>query len=392
MSDKAGRLAWRLPRLPAAVIPIYGTTLVDLLGYTLMIPLLPAVAERYGASDVTVGALLSVPALCSTVAAPMWGQLSDRLGRKSILLISQTLSLGGYLLLALSHSLVLMFVSRIISGIGAGNVGAAQSYIADVTSKEERDEAFALYGVVFGAGFVLGPVASGLLMRHGIAVPFFFAAGLEVFNLLLTGAFLPSRTKRTEPPQLLRSSLFAAIKPAIGRIFTRQFLFVFSVVYFLSGFALYVRRELHINVTSVSWLLALAGVVGALVQVLMVAPLAARLGDRKVSQLGFLVLAIAYGMLLLAPQLAVYLAVLTLWAAGAALVAPTLMALLASRAPSTQRGAVMGFGDSVSSIALIVAPLAGAALAQSRFVGILPLCATLVALWIARVPLQRKRP
>ncbi|HTV93400.1 MAG TPA: MFS transporter, partial [Verrucomicrobiae bacterium] len=144
-------------RLPAALIPIYGTTLVDTLGYTLMIPLLPTVVREFHASDVTAGALLSVPALFSTVAAPLWGSVSDRIGRKPIIIVAQVLSLAGYVMLALSHTLWLVFLSRIISGLGGGSLGAVESYVADVTTNDQREFAYSIYGAVFGLAFVIGP-------------------------------------------------------------------------------------------------------------------------------------------------------------------------------------------------------------------------------------------
>jgi DHA1 family tetracycline resistance protein-like MFS transporter len=129
-------------RLPRALLPIYATTLVETLGYTLMIPLLPEIVRRYGASDVMTGALLSIPAFCAFIAAPIWGKLSDRLGRKNIILIAQLLTLAGYLLQATSPTLLWIFIARIISGSGGGALGAVQSYIADVTKEEDRDLAY----------------------------------------------------------------------------------------------------------------------------------------------------------------------------------------------------------------------------------------------------------
>ncbi len=364
---------------------------MDLLGYTLMIPLLPAVAERYGASDLKVGALLSVPAFCSVIAAPLWGKASDRIGRKRVLLASQVFSLCGYLLLALSHSLFWIFISRAISGFGAGNLSAVQSYIADVTEPEQRNEAFALYGVVFGAGFIVGPVASGFLVRHGIAIPFFIAAGLEVFNLLLTSAFVPWQTRSRRTRTSFAASLQVIRRPNIRRLFIRQFLFIFAVVYFLGSFALYIRSELHTTFSAAGWLLAVAGVVGAFVQIFLVAPLASRLGERIVAQIGLVLQLFAYVGLAFVPNISVFLAVLIVWAAGAAMVAPTLMSLMATRAPTAERGAILGVGDSFNNVALIFAPLVGSAIVglNPRFLGLAPAVAMLLALWIGSRPMPR---
>lgn len=356
-----------------------------MLGYTLMIPLLPSVAQQYGASDFTVGALLSIPAFCSAIAAPVWGKSSDLVGRKTIILISQAFSLAGYLLLAISHSLFWIFISRIISGIGAGNLGAAQSYIADVTKPEQRDQAYAIFGVVFGSAFIVGPVAAGFLEHKGVQFPFFIAALLEAINIVFTIVFLPRVNRsREEKPFDIKASIGAALKPRIRIVFGRQFLFIFAVVYFLADFALYLHHALHYDVQHVAWLLAGAGLVGGLVQGIAVAPLAKRLGDRNVGQIGFVFGFAAYGLIYWVQSLQWFLPVLILWAIGAALVEPTLMALLAKRAPKDERGAIMGVSDSANSIALIIAPAIGTAIvgANASLIGILPALAMVAAFFL----------
>lgn len=377
---------FRVMKLPRELVPIYGTTLADMLGYTLMIPLLPLVAEQYGASDFTAGTLLSIPAFCSVIAAPIWGKASDIAGRKRIILISQGLTLAGYLLLALSHSLLWIFISRIVSGIGAGNVGAAQSYIADVTKPEQRDQAYAIFGVVFGSAFILGPVTSGFLQHKGLQFPFYAAATLAAFNIVFTALYLPSLTRKKTESASLGRLLRDALQPSIRSVFIRQFLFIFAVVYFLADFALYLHHVLGYGVPEVAWLLAGAGIVGGLVQAIAVAPLAGRLGDRVVGQIGFALGFAAYALIYWVTNRAGFLAVLVLWATGAALVEPTLTALLSKRAPEDERGAIMGVSDSTNSIALILAPAIGTAIvgANPRLIGILPAVATLAAYLMGR--------
>jgi MFS family permease len=384
-------MALRFLRLPRELLPIYGTTLADMLGYTLMIPLLPSVAERYGASDFSVGTLLSIPAFCSVIAAPLWGKASDVAGRKRIILISQALTLAGYLVLAMSHSLFWIFMSRIISGIGAGNVGAAQSYIADVTKPEQRDQAYAIFGVVFGAAFILGPVTSGFLQHNGLQFPFYVAAGLEAFNIVFTLLYLPWVTRQRRENVSFKRSLRDALQPRLRVVVLRQFLFVFAVVYFLADFALYLHHALNYDVASVSWLLASAGVVGGVVQGVFVAPLAEKIGDRAVGQIGFLCGFAAYDLIYWVKSLAWFLPVLILWAIGAALVEPTLMALLAKRAPKEERGAIMGVSDSANSVALIIAPAIGTAIIgeNARLIGILPAIAMLSAYFLGRKPVPQ---
>ncbi len=370
--------------VPAAVIPIYGTTLADMLGYTLMIPLLPALAERYHASYFIAGTLISVPAVCSMFSAPIWGRVSDRVGRKTIILISQGVTLVGYVMLALAHSLAWIFIARIVSGLGAGNLSAAQSFVADVTKKSQRDQAFALYGVVFGAAFVVGPVASSFLMRRDIQFPFYAAAALEAANIIFTFALLPWKVGRHEQEVEIEEIARAAIERPLRSLLLRQFLFIFGVVYFLSGFALYLHAALHVAGTQVGWILAGAGILGGIVEGVIVAPLSARLGERLVAQCGFAGLFIGYLLLLATHGIVLFIIAVGVWAAGAAMVEPSIMAALSLRIPKRERGALMGVSDSVNSVALVIAPAASGAIigANAQLIGILPAAATAIALWI----------
>jgi MFS transporter, DHA1 family, tetracycline resistance protein len=380
-------------RLPQALLPIYGATLADTLGYTLMIPLLPAVIAQYHASDVMVGALLSVPALCSMVAAPVWGKLSDRLGRKPIILIAQALTLAGYLAQATSHSLMWIFLARIASGCGGGSLGAVESYIADVTSEKQRDFAYSIYGAVFGMAFIVGPVTAGFLMKHGLAVPFFVAAGVEAFTILFTATLLPGRMQTRRSRTNVAASLRAATVPGVRRVLIRQFLAIFAIVFFLANFALYLHHVLHSAVTQIGWLLSVAGGVGGAALIFIVSPLAARIGDRRVAQIGLLLSFVAYGLIAFVNELALFCVVLVVWAVGSSMVEPTLTALLSVRAKQSERGAIMGVSDSINSLAMILGPAAGSAIVgyNARLLGVLPACAALAAFALGRVERRERR-
>jgi DHA1 family tetracycline resistance protein-like MFS transporter len=374
-----------IPRKTAeALIPIYGVTLIDVLGTMIMVPLLPYLAQRFGASGFTVGLILTTSAVASVIAAPFWGGVSDRLGRKRIVLISQCVSLGGYLALATSRSLTMLFVARAIAGIGGGNLGVTQSYIADVTDEKQRDRAYALFGVLFGVGIVLGPVLGGFLIRFGLGVPFAAAAAIELVTIGLTLRFLPDQRPRSRfrAHAELRTGLATIARLApVRRLIIRHFLFIFAVTYFFTIFALYVTRELHAGPEISSWLLASAGAVGGIALVLVAGPLTRRFGDALVAQAGLLLCALAYIALAFTPYVWAFGAALGVWAIGASCVEPTLTALISEAAPEDERGAVMGFNDAANNLALIVGPpLGGYAVdLDPRLVGIIPACAVVIA-------------
>ena len=372
----------------AALVPIYGITLIDVVGYMIMIPLLPYLAEKYGASGVTVGALLATMAVASTVAAPLWGALSDKLGRKPIVLISQCISLIGYLALAWAPTLGMLFVARGVAGIGGGNMGVTQSYIADVTDDAHRARAYAAFGVVFGIGIVLGPVAGGLLVHYGFSMPFLVSAGIEAINIALTLRFLPAspRSKRAAFNVAAAARIVVA-DPRVRSLIVRHFLFIFAVTYFFSIFALYVKHVLNFGPEHASWLIATAGCVGGIALAVVVGPLAKRIGDALVAQLGLALSALAYAALAFTHTLATFLGMLVLWAIGASCVEPTLAALLSESAPADKRGATLGFNDAMSNLALMAAPSLGGYMVDRNvmLVGTIPCAAVLLAFIIGIV-------
>ncbi len=370
----------------AALAPIYGITLIDVFGYMIMIPLLPYYAQKFGASGVVVGALLATMAVASAVAAPFWGALSDRAGRKPIVLISQFISLAGYLLLATAPSLQMLFIARGVAGIGGGNLGVTQSYIADVTPEDQRDEAFAGFGVVFGAGIVLGPVVGGALVHIGFWLPFVVSAAIEIVNIGLTIRFLPAtggtRRDRMDVPRTARDIWHA---PRIRSLIAQHFLFIFAVTFFFSIFALYVNRALHFGPDRAGYLIAVAGFVGGIALWLGVGPLAHRYGDAIVAKAGLALSVVAYALLGFAHDLWTFVAVLVIWAAGASCIEPTLSALLASSVPEDRRGAMLGFNDLMSNAALMLAPSLGGFIidADIALIGVIPGLAVLLGLVLA---------
>src|SRR5487761_2373503 len=172
--------------------PILGITFIDIIGFSMMIPMLPYFITHFGASPIVVGILLSIFSLCQLIAGPVWGHLSDRFGRKIILIISQVGATIGWAMLAFAPTIGWVFVARIIEGVSGGNIGITQAYVADLVEPKERSKAFGYIGATFGAGMVFGPVGGGLLYaKFGFATPFLVAAALQFLTLGLTIFLLP---------------------------------------------------------------------------------------------------------------------------------------------------------------------------------------------------------
>lgn len=373
--------------LPRALIPIYTIVFIDVLGLTILIPLLPGLASALHTSAAVIGAALSTTAVCATISSPLWGGLSDRIGRKRVLQISQCFSLAGYVLLAFAGNLPLLFVSRAVEGFGGGNLGVAQSYIADVTEERDREKAFAFAAATFGLGFVLGPVMAGLLVRAGLAVPFLVAAALQLANIVLTWRFLHERSQTSGGPAkrtaTQKRDLLAILRrPNMLNLLGRQLFYIFSFTYFFTVFALYLQRELGFGPARSSLLLGLAGLIGAAAQIFLVDALDKKFGDKRLSQASFAIGFVAYaGLAFVNGNVWIFVAILFPWALSGSFLRPTLSKLIAAAAPERQRGAILGFADSLDNASMIFAPAAAGTIlgASPAAIGILPALALAAA-------------
>jgi predicted MFS family arabinose efflux permease len=336
--------------------------------------LLPFVVRRFGAPDAVAGALIATTAVCATLSSPLWGALSDRVGRKRALLGSQVCSLTGYLLIALAHGLPLLFASRVIEGFGGGNLGVANSYISDVTTDAQRPRALAYGTAAFGAGFIVGPILGGALAHFGFTIPFAFAASLQALNVVLTATLLPDSTGRARAAFQWRDVRAALRRPGIASILVQRFLYIFAFTYLFTTFSIFLSDVLHAGPETASWLLGVAGGVGAVVQIFGVGPLIERFGLRDVSLGAFAIGCLAYALLGFADTLALFVLTIVLWAVSGSVLRPAIDARIVRIAPARERGTMLGLGDALDNLALIFAPAIGAAVigASPRLSGILP--------------------
>jgi MFS family permease len=352
-----------------ALVPIFLIVAVDVLGMTMILPLLPFYAERFRASPSTIGLLVATFAACQLISGPLLGALSDRVGRRPLLVVSQLGTLGGFVLLSRAGSIRTLFAARALDGITAGNLSLAQAYIADVTAPRERARAFSLVGVAFGLGFLIGPALAAHLARYNELYPIYAAEGLSACSLLGTLLLLPRSTAKTSAranANTVRTFSNAARDPALANLLLQLFAFQFAFALFTSGFALFAERRVAwrgrpIGPSEVGWLLAYAGLLGIALQSGVVAWLARRLGDARLARAGFVVLAGGYALLGAATSVPALAGALTLASLGAGALRPTLTGGISRRAAGAQ-GAALGLAQSLASLAQVVAPLVAGAL------------------------------
>jgi MFS transporter, DHA1 family, tetracycline resistance protein len=353
------------------LLPIFLIVLVDVLGLTIILPLLPFYAEKLGASATVVGLLISSYAFCQLIAGPILGRMSDHMGRKPLLIVSQIGTLIGFLILAFAGSLWLVFLSRIIDGITAGNLSLAQAYIADVTTHENRAKSFGVIGVAFGIGFLIGPAISGFLAQFGYVYPILAAAFLSASSILCTATLLPKvepHTLQGEGDQGGRVNAFDwkgyaeyFARPKLGRLLWEFFFFAFSFALFISGFALYAQRRytLHgqpFGAKEVGYVFAWVGFLGLIIQGGLVGRLVKLLGERTLVWTGFAISAVGYGLLAWTRTVGGLLGACTVNSCSGVL-RPAVTSLITQQAGKREQGVVLGLTQSITSVSQIVAPV-----------------------------------
>jgi MFS transporter, DHA1 family, tetracycline resistance protein len=378
--------------LRSPLLPIFLIVCVDVLGLTIILPLLPFYAEHFGASPAVVGLLVSTYAFFQLIAGPILGRLSDRMGRRPLLLVSQIGTFLGFLLLAASTQLWMVFLSRIIDGATAGNLSLAQAYIADVTKPEERAKSFALIGIAFGMGFLIGPGISGYLSQYGYQYPILVAAALSLTSILCTYFLLPATVPHQGDGDAKR---FAILDwgnylryfrmPEVSLLLWQFLAFAFTFSAFMAGFALYAERRFTWNghpfgAKEVGYVFAYVGFLGIILQGGLIGRLVKKFGEAKLIRAGFLTAVIGLAALAFTHTVPMLLVFAALAAAGTGVLRPAITSLLTQKTPRTEQGTVLGLTQSINSLSQIVAPFCAGLLIDRHYLAAWALMAATTAL------------
>lgn len=371
--------------MPLALIPLLAVTFIDVLGFSILIPVLPFYAEHFGAGPQTVGLLVATVAIFGLISSPVLGALSDRVGRREILLITQFATSVAYVLMARASSLPLLFAARAVEGLSSGGIGVTQAYVADVTSPAQRAQAYGLLGMTYGIGFIFGPALSGMLVRFGYAVPFYVAAAISVGTIGLTLALLP----RSNVPLEHRKNPVAAIAEALSskelrRLLSVQFCFTLAFTMWVSVLALFLQRVFGFGPSQASLLYAGTGVIGAIMQGLVVGRLVNAFGSKQILLTGLVIACCTYGWIGFVNRIDFMIATSACWSLGYALARPTMSTLLSQCASAGRRGAFMGASDAINDLAFCIGPIVSTnVLALSpHLVGIIPALLVATAIFI----------
>ena len=377
---------------------------IDLVGFGLVIPLLPFYAVRFAASPLQMTTLFATYSLMAMLTAPFWGRLSDRVGRRPVLLASMAAAALAYIWLAFASELWMLFAARAFAGACAGNIAAAQAYIADVTPPEGRAKGMGMIGAAFGLGFIIGPVIGGLVAGNDVATadlttPGLIAAGLSV--LACIGVIVLLRESRGPAPRSRARSRFTALRDALTRPVLAGLIGVFFLATLaFSGmettFAWWALAQFSWGPRSTAFVFFYVGVLAALMQGVLIGPLTRRFGEQCLLLTGLALIAAGLLLLSVSSDVPRLIAAVTLLAIGNGGATPALNSLISRSADSEEQGEVLGVTQSAGSLSRVLGPLAAGALfsefgRSSPYLwgGILVSVALLIAL---RLPQVARRP
>ncbi len=346
------------------ILILFFTLIVIMLGFGMVIPILPLYVTHLGASGSAMGALMASYAIMQFIFAPIWGSLSDRLGRKPILMIGVLGNVIAQLLFGLSTQLWMLIAARILAGIlSSATLPTAQAYISDSTSHRNRSSGMGILGAAMGIGMVLGPGMAGWLANISLSFPFFLASGLSTIALLLVWAILPeslpveqrfSSNSKTRGPQL--GKMWEALNGPIGFLFVIGFLLSFGLTNFESIFGLFALNRFGYGPSQVGMLLTIIGLISAVAQGGLTGPVTRRWGESRVIKVALLTSAIGFPLMLTANSYATILLTTGFFVLSNSMLTPAVSSLISKRA-SSGHGITLGLNNSFMSLGRSIGPL-----------------------------------
>ncbi|OQY68205.1 hypothetical protein B6D29_01090 [Microgenomates bacterium UTCPR1] len=354
-----------------SLITIFLIVFIDLLGFGIILPLLPYIAERYQATPLTIGILSAAYSLFQLISSPILGRLSDRFGRKKLLIISQIGSTLGYLLLGLAGSLPLLFLSRIIDGITGGNISIAQAYIADVTTKENRAQGMGLIGAAFGLGFIFGPAIGGALSKISYSAPAYFATAISLLTVVTTVFLLKETVNEKKAITSKRTKIsFSELKKILSTYPIGLLIFIF---FFLNtafsimqgNFALWTQKTFNFDPGQNGWFFTYIGILAVTIQMQVLPRVVKKYHETKIltASLIFMFLGLILIPLSRHPDF-LYVALFFL-PLGNGLANPTVQAMASENVPKEEYGGTLGILQSAGSFGRILGPIIGGEIFQT---------------------------
>jgi MFS family permease len=343
-----------------SLLILFSVIVLDLIGFGVVVPILPFYAKQFGANATVLGLLLTSYSGMQFVFSSIWGKLSDRIGRKKVILFTIAGSAASLVLVGLADSLLLLFVGRILSGIFAANISVASAYVTDVTTEENRSKGMGMIGAAFGIGFLLGPAMGGALSSHNYHTPILAAAALSALNLMYAAWRLPEPERHHKPEETIQTKVLA--QPAILKLCVLYFLFTMAVTQLESTFAFFMMKRFNYDAMHVAYILAMMALIMVAIQGGLIRALTKKYGETLLLLAGSLILGSAFVFMPWSHSVALLLLPLGLAAVGRGIGQPSLMSLVSKKSSGHNRGAVMGTFQASASLGRVFGPVIAGAL------------------------------
>ena len=340
---------------------LFAVMFLVMVGFGIIIPVLPFYAENIGASPTQLGLLMAVYSFMQLLFAPMWGRISDRIGRKPVIMIGVFGLAVSFFLMGMSSELWMLFAARIIGGfLSSANMPTVMAYVADITTPEDRGKGMGIIGASVGLGFIFGPAIGGIFSKTSLNMPFFIAGASSLLTFFVVGFFLKeslteeSRSRQNEK----RATLLQALREPVSILFMLQLFISLSLSGLEATFAYYAAKRAGLGTVQLGYVFMIMGLAGALVQGGLVGRMTKKFGEGRVIQAGIVVSAIGFGLILLVDSFATAAIFLTVFGIGNGVIRPCVSALL-TKTSTSGHGNTTGLLSSFDSLGRIIGPPLG---------------------------------
>jgi DHA1 family tetracycline resistance protein-like MFS transporter len=358
----------------------------EVLGFSSVMPIIPFLGLSLGLNALEIGLILSIFSICQLIASPITGKLSDRYGRKPLLLFSQASTFIGFILLGLANNVWILIAARLVDGLLGSNMTVAQAYISDVTNPKYRTKTFGYSSAVFGAGLIFGPAIGGLLLSINFSAPFFFAAGICLLSIILVLIFLPESLKKREDKIKFKLSEMIPIKEArhffksalIKGLLIVTLLYNFGFFLFINTFALFAEKQINVIAQQVSFYMTWLGILRVIFQSVLINPILKRVSENKTLAIGVFSMIFAMVFLIFSTTNWIVYLPFSFLAFGTGVGRPILMSKLTNTVKREEAGSLLGVNNSLTSIGQIITPILGGIMLQFLPTQILPITSAII--------------
>jgi len=356
-----------LKKSKASLSVIFITVFIDLLGFGILIPILPTFASKdLAVSDFGIGLIIAVFSFVQFLFNPILGKISDKVGRKPIIVLSLLITSSSYILFSFSNTFILLLISRMLAGLGGSNIGVAQAYIADVTTKEERSKGMGLIGAAFGLGFVFGPLIGGLISGFGYEYAGYGSAAFSFIAFLFAIFFLPESNTIRQKDSKISFKLFDISEirstfkiPQVGLLIMIFFIIIFSIANIYGTFAILGYKVYGFSDRENGYLFGVMGIVGTIIQGGLIKKLTKRFSDISLVRVGTIFMMLGLGFLPYGDSFLSAVLIVIVLSVGTGLLQPMILSMISKYSPDNKQGAILGITQSFSALGRVLGPLWG---------------------------------